>query len=111
MNELIDKVKMASRVDVSRWKGKKVTSRPQKSAIASHALAESTDKVVAIGASTGGTEALRKVVTQFPSTMPGVAIWSFSRRRTKSRSASVRQTCTAERPWEDQGSRLVERRS
>jgi two-component system chemotaxis response regulator CheB len=37
-------------------------------------LAESTDKVIAIGASTGGTEAIRSVISRFPATMPGVVI-------------------------------------
>ena len=37
-------------------------------------LEESTDKVIAIGASTGGTEAIREVVTRFPADMPGVVI-------------------------------------
>lgn len=38
------------------------------------ALAESTDKVIAIGASTGGTEALRRILQQFPAAMPGVVV-------------------------------------
>ncbi|NCP02562.1 MAG: chemotaxis protein CheB, partial [Deltaproteobacteria bacterium] len=42
--------------------------------VGSKALAESTDKVIAIGASTGGTEAIRKVITKFPATTPGVVI-------------------------------------
>lgn len=37
-------------------------------------LAESTDKVIAIGASTGGTEAIRKILKEFPRTMPGVVV-------------------------------------
>lgn len=38
------------------------------------ALSESTDKVIAVGASTGGTEAIKEVVTGFPSDTPGVVI-------------------------------------
>jgi two-component system, chemotaxis family, protein-glutamate methylesterase/glutaminase len=40
----------------------------------SSALAESTDKVIAIGASTGGTEALREVITSLPANTPGIVI-------------------------------------
>lgn len=74
IGELRTKVKIASTANVSHWKGKRVeASRPQ-TLVGSKALAESTDKVIAIGASTGGTEAIRKVITQFPATTPGVVI-------------------------------------
>ncbi|MES2604908.1 MAG: chemotaxis response regulator protein-glutamate methylesterase [Pseudomonadota bacterium] len=33
-----------------------------------------TDKIIAIGASTGGTEAIREVLQQFPSNIPGIVI-------------------------------------
>jgi len=38
------------------------------------ALAETTHKVIAIGASTGGTEALREVLTRMPPNSPGVVV-------------------------------------
>ena len=41
---------------------------------AARALTETTNKVVAIGASTGGTEALKAVLTRFPVTMPGIVV-------------------------------------
>jgi len=37
-----------------------------------HAMAETTEKVVAIGASTGGTEALKVVLEGFPPTRPAL---------------------------------------
>lgn len=70
--ELRAKVKIASTANVSHWKGKRVAPKPQ--GIGSQALAESTDKVIAIGASTGGTEAIRRVVESFPANTPGVVI-------------------------------------
>lgn len=73
IGELRVKVKIASTANVSHWKGKQMEGRPQ-TLVGSKALAESTDKVIAIGASTGGTEAIRKVITQFPATTPGVVI-------------------------------------
>jgi len=71
--ELRTKVKIASTANVSHWKSKRTTS-PAGVVTASRALAESTDKVIAIGASTGGTEAIKRVVTRFPVVAPGVVI-------------------------------------
>jgi two-component system chemotaxis response regulator CheB len=39
-----------------------------------HAMAETTEKVVAIGASTGGTEALRVLLEALPADAPGIVI-------------------------------------
>jgi len=41
---------------------------------ATHAMAETTEKVVVIGASTGGTEALKTVLEMLPSDTPGIVI-------------------------------------
>jgi two-component system, chemotaxis family, protein-glutamate methylesterase/glutaminase len=38
------------------------------------AMTQTTEKIIAIGASTGGTQALRKVLEKMPSTSPGVVI-------------------------------------
>lgn len=72
--ELRTKIKIASTANVSHWKGKRLNARRTYKTIKTNALAETTDKVIAIGASTGGTEALKKVVTKFPRNMPGVVI-------------------------------------
>jgi two-component system chemotaxis response regulator CheB len=72
--ELRTKVKIASCANVSHWKGKRVEQAPSGTAGKSTALAESTDKVIAIGASTGGTEAIRRVLEGFPATTPGTVI-------------------------------------
>jgi len=73
MLELRTKVKIASTANVSHWKAKR--HMPARSIISQPAaLSESTDKVIAIGASTGGTEAIRTVIEQFPATAPGVVI-------------------------------------
>ncbi len=71
--ELRTKVKIASSANVSHWKNKRIGSRPVHEGVGA-ALAESTDKVIAIGASTGGTEAIREVITRFPAIAPGVVI-------------------------------------
>lgn len=74
--ELRTKVKIASTANVSHWKHKRAELFANRGVIknSSKALDESTDKVVAIGASTGGTEAIKEVITRFPATMPGVVI-------------------------------------
>ena len=41
---------------------------------AAHAMAETTEKVVAIGASTGGTEALKALLEVLPADAPGIVI-------------------------------------
>ncbi|WP_303722817.1 chemotaxis response regulator protein-glutamate methylesterase [Malonomonas rubra] len=70
--ELRAKVKIASTANVAHWKGKRVISPPQHAG--STGLAKSTDKVIAIGASTGGTEAIRRIVEELPANTPGVVI-------------------------------------
>jgi len=74
MMELRTKVKIAANANVSHWKNKRQFLPSERRVHAPKALAESTDKVIVIGASTGGTEAIRAIISQFPPTMPGVVI-------------------------------------
>ncbi|TPV93546.1 MAG: chemotaxis response regulator protein-glutamate methylesterase [Myxococcales bacterium FL481] len=72
--ELSTKVRIASTANVSEWKNRR-PPKPRASPVASAgALAVTTDKVVVIGASTGGTEAIRAVLSGLPITCPGVVI-------------------------------------
>ncbi|MBU0517731.1 chemotaxis response regulator protein-glutamate methylesterase [bacterium] len=77
LNEMLDdlriKVKAVAKVDVSNYR-KKCQQITKPIPRAAKVLAKSTDKVIAIGASTGGTEAIRQVITQFPASTPGVVI-------------------------------------
>jgi two-component system chemotaxis response regulator CheB len=73
MMELRTKIKIASTANVSHWKNKKFDD-VQTKITGSQALSESTDKLIAIGASTGGTEAIRKVISVLPPNTPGVVI-------------------------------------
>lgn len=68
MNQLADKIRAASKA-----KPKRKGASASKTA-ASSSLIKTTDKVVAIGASTGGTDAIRQVLQNFPPNMPGIAI-------------------------------------
>lgn len=73
--QLADKIRAVSQVRVTARTGKERNAGPlpgQK--IGSHALAETTNKIIAIGASTGGTEALKAVLTRLPATTPGILI-------------------------------------
>jgi len=70
MQSLRTKVKIASMANVSHWKNKRVPPPIGKAA----ALAESTDKVIAIAASTGGTEAIRHILLNLPANTPGIVI-------------------------------------
>ncbi len=71
LTELRAKIKMAAAVDVSNWKqGQAVRSPTRRSKV----LVGSSDKVVAIGASTGGTVALRHMINEFPTDMPGTVV-------------------------------------
>jgi two-component system chemotaxis response regulator CheB len=72
--ELRAKVKEVSTANVSAWRHEDKAKSPSRPITATRSLAESTDKVIAIGASTGGTEALREVITSFPPDTPGVVI-------------------------------------
>ena len=72
--DLRQKIKMAAKVDLSTWKNRAVRREKPGPVVVRAALSESTDKVIAIGASTGGTEAIRRVISAFPANMPGIVI-------------------------------------
>ena len=76
MDELCTKVKIASTVNVSHWKHKQVSfGDPAAGAGGVKTIgATLSTKICAIGASTGGTEALREVICGFPRTMVGTVV-------------------------------------
>ena len=69
-NELLVKIKIASTANISQIKQKAMQQLEQSSAL----TARRNDLVVAIGASTGGTEAIFSVVQNFGTDIPGVVI-------------------------------------
>jgi two-component system, chemotaxis family, protein-glutamate methylesterase/glutaminase len=69
--QLAEKIRAAARARVSQKKGE--PSVQEKTDVIS-LLSRSSDKVVAIGASTGGTEALKAVLTQMPPDAPGILV-------------------------------------
>jgi len=69
--ELIDKIKAAARAKVRKRKNPvthKTVYKPLK------ALTKTTNKVIAIGASTGGTQAIQKVLSDMPVNTSGILI-------------------------------------
>ena len=71
--ELRTKIKIASTANVSHWKNKK-NECLRKISDDNNALSETTHKIIAIGASTGGTEAIRRVINEMPASSPGIVI-------------------------------------
>ena len=65
---IAEKIRMASRVQVCRR-----DRHPHATAVISSPLVGS-EKIIAIGSSTGGTEALRQVLLPMPMTSPGIVI-------------------------------------
>ncbi len=73
--DLVNAVKAASKANLRRL----AAHAPRLSADAilpqsTHAMAQTTDTVVAIGTSTGGTQALEVVLTRLPRVCPGIVI-------------------------------------
>ena len=71
--QLAEKIRAAARVDVRR---RQATARPTapRPAARTLALAKTTNKIIAIGSSTGGTEALKEVLPLLPPSSPGVLV-------------------------------------
>lgn len=72
--QLAEKIRGASRVNVSARQRSAVPAARSNTLASSLALAKSTNKVIAIGSSTGGTEALKAVLPLLPPTSPGIMV-------------------------------------
>ncbi|MCX7982162.1 MAG: chemotaxis response regulator protein-glutamate methylesterase [Syntrophales bacterium] len=72
--QLAEKIRAAASVVLNKkppMEKEKVTITPPEPI---SALAETTNKVIAIGASTGGTEALKAILTKMPPNIPGIVV-------------------------------------
>jgi two-component system chemotaxis response regulator CheB len=69
ISDLIEKIKIASNARIPM---PKAAAEPPRSSVA--ATSSFTKRVIAMGASTGGTEALFNVLSAMPSEMPGIVI-------------------------------------
>lgn len=72
IKELIVKIKIASTAKVGHWKKDSGSTRPAMSV--GRVRRVSPDRIIAIGASTGGTEAIFQLLKSFPIDMPGIVI-------------------------------------
>jgi two-component system chemotaxis response regulator CheB len=71
-SEIVIAVKAASRANVQAMR--RVPKAAQSGVIKSAALAKTTHQILAIAASTGGTEALKYLLSQMPAAIPGTVI-------------------------------------
>jgi len=71
--QLKEKIRAASRVKVSSSRPSPLVSSTPMEKVRL-ALSETTQKIIAIGASTGGTEALKEVLLKLPANTPGLLI-------------------------------------
>ena len=69
---LVDKIKAAAIVDIR----KKIANRTRQenAPVVRLSMTKTTNKIVVIGASTGGTEAIKDLLTAFPTSAPGTVI-------------------------------------
>lgn len=81
---LIDAIKAAAAAKVSKLKASPVKGTPKSApklsadavlpSTSAKPMAETTDRVIAIGTSTGGTQALESVLVQLPRNAPGIVV-------------------------------------
>lgn len=75
MDDLVGRVKAAARINVGRLVQMRPVTAPQRPpVVASSAMHETTDRVIAIGASAGGVAALARIIPMFPAAAPGIII-------------------------------------
>lgn len=73
--QLADKIRAVARVKVAPRKTDSPPEAPvRKASFGARAMTVTTNKIIGIGASTGGTEALRQVLTSFPPNSPGILV-------------------------------------
>jgi two-component system chemotaxis response regulator CheB len=71
--QLADKIKAVANVRLNHRQGPPIET-DSRTRLQSTALGKTTNKIIAIGASTGGTEAIKSVLTALPPSAPGVII-------------------------------------
>lgn len=67
-------VPAALRANIAKPATAAASSAPAAAAPMPHVLRDTTEKIIAMGMSTGGTVALERVLTQLPRTLPGIAV-------------------------------------
>ncbi len=72
--QLAEKIRAAARIDVRQARRLSQQARPMVAAAPRLALTRTTNKIIAIGSSTGGTEALKEILPYLPPTSPGILV-------------------------------------
>jgi two-component system chemotaxis response regulator CheB len=101
---LVDKIKAASRARIdARQIAASATARPQRLS-----MAETTNKIFAIGASTGGVQALTRVLSSLPANAPGtVVVQHMPAHFTTSFAQRLDSECAVSVKEADSGDRVV----
>ena len=95
--QIIEKVKTAASARVMKRDDREETLNSHTRTIITRALAQSTHKIIAIGASTGGTEAIREVLTRMPADTPGtVIVQHMPEKFTKAFAERLNEQCKVE---------------
>jgi two-component system chemotaxis response regulator CheB len=94
-DELIKKVLMASRARVRPLQPRPVTAGASSARAAAPMRYRTTDHLIAIGASTGGTEAIREVLSRLPADAPAVVITQHIPRAFSTQFAARMNSCSA----------------
>ncbi len=81
--EIVEKVKAASKAKVGMVSSSNATAKPVEKKLSADSVIQkktgkkrfkTTDQIIALGASTGGTEAIKEVLIQMPPDSPGIVI-------------------------------------
>ncbi len=72
--QLADKIRAVARVDMTKKLKVAQKVKTGQPVVLTKALSSTTNKIIAIGASTGGTEAIKTVLTRMPPNCPGIVI-------------------------------------
>ncbi|WP_457553543.1 protein-glutamate methylesterase/protein-glutamine glutaminase [Desulfobacula sp.] len=71
--QLAEKIRAVSKAKMMPLPAERTGDKPE-GIVTSKALSTTTNKIIAIGASTGGTEAIKKVLTRLPANTPGIVL-------------------------------------
>ena len=72
--QLANKIRAIAKVKVAKRDVMNQPPTQPESRVISKSLQKTTNKIIAIGASTGGTEAIKEVLTQMPPSTPGIVV-------------------------------------
>lgn len=102
---LIEKIKASSKVDVKSFERIKSQTSKRTHQLS---LTKTTNKVIAIGASTGGTQALEYILTSMPLNAPGIIIVQHMPEQfTKSFAMRLNELCKIEVKEAEDGDRVI----